>query len=180
MELDDLKKKVDLTGVKYSQKEIKSIFEIKTKHTLKIINRKMFIDAIAMLITASILIAITFTLGLKSRFIVSAQILGLVAVLLIHYKTKYLLLNRGYLSSRGLFDTFRKTYRTFRNYMITYLVIVPGMIIILSSLLLNLNVITGLALSIVGVIITAGLLKLIYGKEYSRLRELSKSAMLED
>ncbi len=93
MELDELKNKLNAVHIHYSAQELNEIFEIRTKRAVSNVNRKMLWDAILMVIVAAGLIAVTFLTGLKSRYLVSGEIVAMSVLLLIHYRIKYYLLN---------------------------------------------------------------------------------------
>ena len=180
MELEDLKGKIDVSKISYSRAEIESILELRTKKTVRSINKKMLVDALLMIATTIVLIAITFTLGLRSRYLITAQIVSLALLLLAHYRIKYILLNKVNLHSYTVSEVIQQTYKTTRRYWIGYHVVVPMMFssltwyLILSISAQSHSFITFLSSLTVGLMtlgITNVLVRKIYQAEYQQLKK---------
>ena len=181
MEIEDFKGKIDLSGVSYSEAEIESIFQLRTKSTIKNINRKMLLDALLMIITAILLISLTFAIGLRSRYYVSTQIIGLSLLLLAHYRLKYLHLNKSDFHHQSIREVISSTYRTFKKYWIGYHIVVPLMMASLSIKLMldlshDINMLFSIFISVcsglVGLMVTYIVAKKMYHKEYNKLKEV--------
>lgn len=180
MELEDLKGKIDVSKISYSRAEIESIFELRTKKTVRSINKKMLIDALLMITTTVVLVAITFSLGLRSRYIISIQILSLALLLLAHYRIKYLLLNKLDLHSHSVTEVIQVTFKTIRRYWIGYHVVIP---LLFSSLTWYLisgiakhqdSLVTLMISSAIGILtlgITNVLVRKIYQGDYQQLKK---------
>lgn len=179
MELKELKKQIEVNSIRYSRDELHSIFEIKTRHAVKSINRKMSVDAIIMGITTAVLVMITFSLGLKSAFVVSSQIVGLSVVLLLHYRIKYMLLNRHHSVQLGLYNAIKRTFVTLKIYMALYLFIVPAMVIYLSAHVFSISFLFLFMIGIISLFITLVLLKWLYGNEYFRIKKLANDTQVK-
>lgn len=185
MELDQLKKSYKKSEVKYSSEELKSIFEIRTQGSIKSINNKMLIDALLMILMTLVLITITFTLGLRSKYMVSGQIAGFGIILLLHYRLKYFLLNNINFERNDIRSAIRKVFKIFKMYWYGYQIIIPAMTITLFAFVneyavLLKNIGPLFIYPIVGLIsffITSSLLKTIYGAEFKKLKELNDSIL---
>ncbi len=124
IDIDQLKE-FKVETVQYSRTEINQIFEFKTERSLKSTNRKMLLDLLLMGVTTIILIAITFYIGLQSRFMVSGQIVIIACVLIIHYRIKYILLNNVDLTKDGIKSAVLKIKNRLEGYMVFYQAILP-------------------------------------------------------
>ncbi|QSE97135.1 hypothetical protein [Fulvivirga lutea] len=139
MELEQLKGKILETDVSYSKSELEDIFKIKTQSAVQRINRTMLIDALVMIGLTALLVLITFYLGLKSRYVVSSQIIGAAAILLVHYKIKYRLIN-VFNPNLSVIENAQKTYNYLKRYCLAYYIITPLLTLSLSfNLYLQLN-----------------------------------------
>ncbi len=183
MELEELKQRNWLKEIKYSRAELESIFEVRTKSSVKDINRKMLLDALFMLLTTSILILVTFLLGLKSRYLISGQIIGFALLLLMHYKIKYIMLNRVSFHKDHIRKGIIKVYSRLRNYVVAYYIIVPLFVLTLltktrSDLGYDFDI-NGLLLSLIALfsslIVTHLLVKILYRKDLERLMAIVKN-----
>ncbi len=187
MELEELKTKKWQNEVSYSLDELESIFEIRTKSTIKNVNRKMFIDAMLMLLTTTVLISTTFWLGLRSKYIVSGQIIGFACFLLMHYRIKYLILNNVNLLSNTIRDGIASVYKRLYNYIIAYYIFIPIFAISLmfkirSDLGYQIELSTENALiysvTLMGSILVVYLLStVLYKKDLARLKSLLSTLM---
>lgn len=183
MELDQLKKLYNTSSINYSRAELQSIFDIRTKGTLQQINKKMLVDGVLMLITAVSLISVTFLLGLRSKYLISSQILGFTVLLFLHYRLKYWLINTIDFEKFGINHAIKRVYNIFKTYWIIYQLCVPLFTVFLCYKLANyLAILNDIDQAIlypsVGVLmlmITSILLKAIYGKEIKKLKELVNS-----
>jgi len=128
MSLDTLKDIWNKTEPSYSKAELKSIFEIKTRRQVKSVNKIMLLDYALMTATALVLIATTFLLGLKSRYFITFEIVGLSTVMAIHYWIKYRLLNPKSLQHKDLKSTIEQLIKRLKGYLIAYKVIIPFMV----------------------------------------------------
>ena len=94
MGIEDLKKDIQESQINYSRTEIEDIFRIRTKRSLSKINIKMLWDAVLMAVSVVVLVVATFMIGLKDKYLVSLEIIGVMLFLFIHYRIKYRLLNK--------------------------------------------------------------------------------------
>ena len=94
MEIEELKDRLNKIDVHYSRQELDDIFGVRMQRMVSKVNRKMYWDAILMLLVSGTLVAITFSIGLKERYWVSGEIVVVSMLLLLHYRIKYYLLNR--------------------------------------------------------------------------------------
>lgn len=124
MDIEKLKE-IKTDAIKYSRAEINQIFELRTARSLKSTNKKMLIDLLLMGVTTILLIAITFFIGLQSRFLVSGQIVIVAGILIIHYRIKYILLNNVDLTSDGIKSAVIKIKSRLEGYIIFYQVSLP-------------------------------------------------------
>lgn len=185
MKLEDLKKTLIDGNIKYSNQELENIFELRTKRTLSTINKKMLADVLLMILTTMILVSSTFILGLKSKFIISGEIIGFSFIAFVHYQIKYRLLNVFNFEENSLLKSVIKIKNRLSNYLIFYKIIIP----IFFSLLLtkylfdqynNWNDILdfwpliGLTI-LISFLIVNKLTSILYGKELRKLKEVIAS-----
>ena len=108
MELDSLKKQWKThygqreKSMVYNEESLTILFRNKTKSAIKKINRKMFVDAMLMVITILGFIALSFILNLQAKFTLAASMTIIMAGLLLHYWVKYRILNHTDLTGPGL------------------------------------------------------------------------------
>ncbi|MEQ8925111.1 MAG: hypothetical protein RLO81_04820 [Fulvivirga sp.] len=180
MELEELKNKVQKDDIKYSSQELESIFEIKTLSTVQRINRTMLIDALVMTGLTALLVGVTFYLGLKSRYVVSSQIIGAAAILLVHYKIKYRLIN-VFNPNLSIVQNSERTYKYLKRYCSAYYIIVPLLTVSLgANLYLQLNLdwstiavfLVILGMAIITLACTHLIIKIIYSKPISRIKAI--------
>jgi len=124
-ELDDLKSTWDDSQLKYSKAALSDIFEAKTKRTVRSINRTMLLDYTLMLIAAAGLIALTFFLGLKSRYIVALEILTVTSLMIIHYGIKYRVINSVNLQHDDVMQSISKLSKRLNAYLLAYRLVIP-------------------------------------------------------
>ena len=185
MELDELKSKLDVSDVLYSASELNDIFAVKTKHAVNRINRKMWWDAVFMVLTAATLIVTTFLIGLRDRYLISSEIIILSAALFIHYRIKYYLLNK--INFEEKFNhAVTKVRRRLRVYMRIYEVVIP---LGIAALYLNIQIDLiamkhtealdkiirlGFTLPLISVVyvLTKKLVHLIYGPDLEKLNTI--------
>ncbi|UII26483.1 hypothetical protein LVD15_24830 [Fulvivirga maritima] len=127
MELDELRKswKAQTDEVKYSKKEVDEIFEVKTKRSLKTLNRNMLTDALLMALTTLAFISVSFLLGLKDRVWISAELITMALVLTLHYKIKYHLINQFDFEVNGVKSAMIKTIDKLKRYIKIYKIGIP-------------------------------------------------------
>ncbi len=94
MELEEVKDYIRKEQPNYSRAEIQDILRIRTKRSLSRVNSTMFWDAVFMGLTVAMLVGVTFIIGLKDKYIISLELIGLAFCLFIHYRIKYRLLNK--------------------------------------------------------------------------------------
>ncbi|MEM9857373.1 MAG: hypothetical protein AAF843_08460 [Bacteroidota bacterium] len=94
MELEEIKDYIRKEQPNYSRAEIQDILRIRTKRSLSRVNSTMFWDAVFMGLTVAMLVGVTFIIGLKDKYIISLELIGLALCLFIHYRIKYRLLNK--------------------------------------------------------------------------------------
>jgi hypothetical protein len=182
MELEDLKKTLVDKKIKYSNQEIENIFEIRTKRTVSTINKKMMTDVILMILTTLILVSVTFILGLKSKFIISGEIIGFSLMAFVHYQIKYRLLNDFNFEKNSLLQSVTKIKNRLNYYLISYKIIIPIFFSFLLTKYLfdqdnNWNNILELwpiisATAIISFLIVNKLTSILYGKELRKLKEV--------
>ncbi|MBL3657564.1 hypothetical protein [Fulvivirga sediminis] len=127
MELDELRKswKAQTDEAKYSKREINEIFEVKTKRSLKVLNRSMLFDALLMIVTIVAFISYSFLMGLKDRLWISAELITMALVLTLHYKIKYNLINQLDFEANGVKSAMTKTIRKLKKYIKIYETAIP-------------------------------------------------------
>lgn len=182
MELDKLKGKVDFSTVKYSKDELDNIFQLRIKGNIASMNKKMLMDAILMGLVTSLLVAITFYIGLRNRYVISMELVGFAVLLLIHYRIKYVLLNNVNLHAQTVNSTVEKVYKRFKAYWIAYHWFVPMLSAALSIQLcrvLNYQfdswqlIVATVMTMIISWVITHNVVKRLYGKEYQSLQKIN-------
>ena len=109
---------------KLSREELQSVFESQTKNSLQTINRNMRLDAILMSVVAVIFITLAFVLNLQSRLFISLSLMALVTILLIHYRIKYLLINKLDWK-QDLRSVLQRLVNRLRLYMLVYKIAAP-------------------------------------------------------
>ncbi|UII30271.1 hypothetical protein LVD17_18420 [Fulvivirga ulvae] len=189
MELDELKETWKNTApVHYNRKELDSIFEIKTRRSLQGINRSMLTDAVLMVLATAGLMTITFILGLKSRYIISGELL-LVAILLgLHYRIKYLTFNKINLNKNSIKEAISRITKKVSLYLLLYKVLTPLVAVSLFVLYeantnfyktgyYSLNdplyvLVVASGIGILVLVLTHFITKAMYGKELQRLKQL--------
>lgn len=124
-ELDELKSTWNGKQLAYSKAALSDIFEVKTKRTVRAINRTMLLDYTLMLIAAAGLIALTFFLGLKSRYIVALEILTVTSLMIIHYGIKYRVINSVNLQHNDVKHSISKLSNRLNAYLLAYRVVIP-------------------------------------------------------
>ncbi|MBL6449519.1 hypothetical protein JMN32_24620 [Fulvivirga sp. 29W222] len=191
MELNELKKTwQEAKPVQYSRKELDSIFEIKTRRSLKSINRSMLTDAVFMVLVTAGFVSITFILGLKSRYIISGELLFIAILLCLHYRIKHLTLSRINLSENNITEAILQIIKKVKGYLLLYKVLTPliaGGLFILYQV--NTNFYNTGIYSLprpaftIGIALSTGILVLalthfitttMYGKELKRLKQMYK------
>ncbi len=125
MELEELKDLVQDKPISYSRSELESIFSIKTKRELDVVNKKMRWDMVLMVITAIVIIGIAFLLGLRDRFSLSAGVILLVAIISIHYRIKYFDISKVNLDKHDLSTAIQNVVKSLRFYLNLYKLVVP-------------------------------------------------------
>lgn len=177
MKLDDLKNKN--RPIEYSRAELEGIFEVRTKRSIQNINRTMLKDALTMLLTAIVFIAITFGLGLSERYFIAIEIVALSLLLLIHYRVKYALLNNINLANEGLKVGLIKLLNRVNAYMTIYKMVIPlftGLIYLRTIFILDSvsfpYIIILLPLTFTIYLLTRHFCDRIYGEDINKLKGL--------
>lgn len=185
MELNDIKIEVNSKELRYSRSEIEDILRIRTKRSLSQINRKMMIDAISMIGSVWVLVTVTFLIGLKDRYIISLEIVGLASLLLIHYRIKYKLLNRLNFEI-DICSAAKKAAKRLSSFMLIYLWVIPtGISTLYLYIQLSLSILAEWSLEetifryglvvpliLIGIFLTRGLIKLLYQTHLDELNEV--------
>jgi len=130
MELDELKRELAQTEPQYSRSELESIFEIKTRNTVKNMDKIMRYDLITMVLVTVAMVSITFYAGLENRYFISMQIVLLATALFLHFSIKRKVIYKQ-LASRGIMESIEKTLAKTITYIRVYKIIIP---LIISSL----------------------------------------------
>ena len=174
MELEDLKQSVHTGNAQYSEAELQSIFTIKTKGTVRHLNKKMLMDATIMIVVTGLLIAATFYLGIKSRYTVSALLVGMSALLLIHFQIKKYLLGHSVSTSRPVLQGLKRTVRILKSYIIGYYITIPALTILMfhaigSALRINTSEVVYIAGLLTGTLLCYVTVRLMYADELKRL-----------
>ena len=130
MELDELKREIAHTEPRYSRSELESIFEIKTRNTVKHMDKIMRYDLITMVLVTVAMVSITFYAGLENRYFISTQIVLLATALFLHFSIKRKVIYKQ-LASRGIMESIEKTLAKTITYIRVYKIIIP---LIISSL----------------------------------------------
>ena len=192
MELEEIKRILETSEIKYSKREINDIFGIRTRRSLKSVNRKMLWDVLGMITMVLILVTITFMIGLQDRYLISAEIIGLAVILTIHYRIKYHLLNK-FNYDRGVKTILITVKGRLTHYLKAYLLIIPT---VAAALYLNTQwsilqltkhsvietaIRLGLTLPIVIFVylVTKKLIMLVYGNNLNELEELIEEMDIE-
>ncbi|MEO1054333.1 MAG: hypothetical protein AAFX87_27090 [Bacteroidota bacterium] len=196
MELEELKKAwKETTSEKqvklaYDRSDLHHLLETKVRDTLKSVNRNMLSDALVMVGTVIMFIALVFIIDLKASLSISVTLAVAALVLLLHYRVKYILLNKPNLAINGISMGLRKIIKGLRIYITTYKIVLPLFAAALyimalinidiyshGSLQWNLPFLTKAALSIPLSILmyylTRQLVNRLYGKHLKRLEEVS-------
>ncbi|UII20058.1 hypothetical protein [Fulvivirga ligni] len=142
MTLENLKKDWNekTQHAKYSKAELESIFEMRTKRSMKKLNTNMLMDAIFMMLTTVAFIAISYALGLENLLWISCGMVSIACTLLIHYKIKYRSLNHLNFEDQGIRSALSKSLNRLTMYIKLYKVAVPTISTILYlSYLIQLN-----------------------------------------
>lgn len=192
MELNELKKmwETEDQPLRYERAELTRIFEMRTKRAVARITKNMLLDAILMLVTTAGFVAVTFILGLKSRFVISGELMTIALILGIHFQIKYRTLHRLDFTTTGIQEAIQLVVRKLKNYIMFYKISIP----LLSGGLfvwyrLNVHyykygtytldhpwregVITGV-ITIAVFFLTLWLTRLMYGAELKKLQQLQK------
>lgn len=190
MELEELKEawKAKHENVHYSRNELNSIFEIKTKRALRGINRSMWIDAILMILATAGFVAVTFILGLKSRYMISGELLFVATLLGLHYRIKYLTFNKLDLTKDGIKAAITRVIRKVKGYLLLYKILIPtfaGGLFLLYEFNLHYyntnefileqpfkSVGIALIIALLALVITNFVIHIMYGKELKKLEKL--------
>ncbi|HNP19633.1 MAG TPA: hypothetical protein PKL31_14445 [Fulvivirga sp.] len=182
MELEELKEQIADSQVSYSRSELKEIFTLRTKRTVSKINRKMLIDALLMILTTALLVAATFIIGLRSRYVVSGQIIGFSLLIFVHYRIKSVLIKKAQNSDNGLQIGAEKLVRILNKYIYAYKIILPSFFSILTikhyyDLTHNWSAVSDHWLIIIIAAVTGYIAanitaKMIYGKELNKLKKI--------
>ena len=125
MELDELKELINEKPISYSREELESIFQIKTKRQLGEVNKKMRVDMILMILTALGIISVAFFLGLRDRLSLSAEVILLVGLVLIHYRIKYVKVNQINLFKYDVRAGVEKSVNSLKFYLKLYKIVIP-------------------------------------------------------
>lgn len=112
---------------KLSREDLQTVFESQTKKSLQTINHNMRFDAILMFIVAVVFIVLAFILNLQSKLFISLSLVALVTVLLIHYRIKYLLLNKINWNE-DLRSVLQRLVKRLRLYVLIYKIAVPVLV----------------------------------------------------
>lgn len=189
MELDELKETWKTSNpVHYNREELDSIFEIKTRRSLKSINRSMLNDAFLMVLATAGFITLTFILGLKSRYVISGELVLVATLLGIHYRIKYLTINKINLNQNSIKEAISLIIKKVRVYLVLYKVLTPliagGLYLLyevnahyyqagsysLADPVFSLGIAAGIAL--LALVLTHLITRAMYGRELGRLRQL--------
>jgi hypothetical protein len=180
MELEDLKERITDNTVNYSRTELEQIFQLRTKRTVSQINNKMLIDVLLMILTTAVLVTATFIIGLRSRYVVSGQIIGFSILIFIHYRIKHVLLNRTVNSKYGIREATKKLIHLLNIYINAYKIILPNFFALLVvkhfyDLSQNWEIVISnwpliLTAFVFGFLAAYMSSKIIYGKEIERLK----------
>ncbi|ELR69249.1 hypothetical protein C900_05320 [Fulvivirga imtechensis AK7] len=192
MELDELKRAWNTKSpkIEYTKTTLNDIFEIRTKRAVGKINRNMLWDAILMLIATAGFIVITFALGLKSRFMISGELILIATILGIHYRIKYLTINKFDFEDSGIGVAIRKVIKRLKGYIILYKILIPALSAVLYLLycsnayyyeygsyslseLGTSSIAPVLLITITCYLVAWKVTQIMYGQELKKLQELS-------
>ena len=128
MDIDKLKKdwQQSTDDLRYSRAALNSIFEVKTKRSLRQINRSMWLDAVIMLLVTASFIVISFMLGLKDRYVISGELLLVALLLYIHYKIKRMMLNQVQFTDSNIKNVLERIISKMQVYLYAYSIIIPA------------------------------------------------------
>lgn len=188
MELEQIKRHVLETQPTYSQAEIEDIFSIRTKKSLSKVNSNMFWDAVFMGLSVVGLVSVTFVLGLKDKYLISIEIIGLAFCLLIHYRIKHRLLNR-FNFEIDIQNAAKRLVNSLSSFMRLYLWLVPSAISVLylyiqfrlyhlsNWLIFETTVRFALVipLLLITLFLTKGLIRIMYQRHLDELKEIIKN-----
>ncbi len=182
MELEELKEQVARNAVSYSRSELNEIFTLRTKRTVSKINKKMLIDVLLMILTTTLLVAATFIIGLRSRYVVSAQIIGFALLIFVHYRIKFILIKRAFNSEYGLRIGAKKLVSLLNKYIFAYKIVLTSFFSILtikhySDLAYDWSAIVEqwpiiFIAAVTGYLAATITAKMIYGKELEKLNKI--------
>ena len=196
MELDELKEawKTRDKDVHYSRNELESIFEIKTRRSLREINKSMLTDAVFMILATAGFMSVTFILGLKGRYVISGELLLVATLLGLHYRIKYLTFNKINFNKNNIKEAVARIIKKVRVYLWLYKVLTPliasGLFLLyqanlsyyqtgiyaLNTPFYSISIAAGIG--ILALILTHFITQAMYGKELNRLRKLYEELSL--
>lgn len=118
----------------HSEEQLRELLVSKSKNTISKMNRNMLIDAIIALVIGLSLIGIVIYLRLDNQTFMIASILIMMGLMAIHYRIKYVSLNRIELESISIRDGIIKLVQRLELYRKLYLIIIPSITSLLFTL----------------------------------------------
>lgn len=108
-----------------SEEQLRQALTLKTKSSISHINRNMLIDAIVALMISVGIIIFTIYLNLENKGFVMTFILCIIALLAVHYRVKYKMINQVDLETKSIKDGIEKLIDHLEMYKKLYLLLIP-------------------------------------------------------